>query len=103
MLAEVRATAVNQDGRSAGLSAPSGDAQVRLFRRAMTQAGIRPEDVGMVEGHGTGTRLGDRTELRSLARTSASTRRPARSAADLRCNTNIAAPSAHTVPLACAL
>lgn len=69
VVAEVRATAVNQDGRSAGLSAPSGDAQVRLFRRAMTQAGIRPEQVGMVEGHGTGTRLGDRTELRSLAQT----------------------------------
>ncbi|MGZ4576512.1 MAG: beta-ketoacyl [acyl carrier protein] synthase domain-containing protein [Mycobacterium sp.] len=69
VVAEVRATAVNQDGRSAGLSAPSGDAQVRLFRRAMTQAGIRPEEVGMVEGHGTGTRLGDRTELRSLAQT----------------------------------
>ncbi|GAA4297197.1 polyketide synthase [Mycobacterium paraffinicum] len=69
VVAEVRATAVNQDGRSAGLSAPSGDAQVRLFRRAMTQAGIRPDEVGMVEGHGTGTRLGDRTELRSLAQT----------------------------------
>ncbi|ORB76014.1 polyketide synthase [Mycobacterium scrofulaceum] len=69
VVAEVRATAVNQDGRSAGLSAPSGEAQVRLFRRAMTQAGIRPEEVGMVEGHGTGTRLGDRTELRSLAQT----------------------------------
>lgn len=69
VIAEVRATAVNQDGRSVGLSAPSGDAQVRLFRRAMTQAGIRPEEVGMVEGHGTGTRLGDRTELRSLAQT----------------------------------
>ncbi|WP_102417735.1 MULTISPECIES: polyketide synthase [unclassified Mycobacterium] len=69
VVAEVRATAVNQDGRSAGLSAPSGDAQVRLFRRAMAQAGIGPGDVGMVEGHGTGTRLGDRTELRSLAHT----------------------------------
>src|SRR6202012_1672651 len=32
-------------------------------------AGIKPEEVGMVEGHGTGTRLGDRTELRSLAQT----------------------------------
>ncbi|OBH96606.1 polyketide synthase [Mycobacterium sp. E2733] len=69
VIAEVRATAVNQDGRSAGLSAPSGDAQVRLFRRAMAHAGIRPEEVAMVEGHGTGTRLGDRTELRSLAQT----------------------------------
>ncbi len=69
VVAEVRATAVNQDGRSAGLSAPSGDAQVRLFRRALVRAGIRPEEVGLVEGHGTGTRLGDRTELRSLAQT----------------------------------
>ena len=69
VVAEVRASAVNQDGRSAGLSAPSGDAQVRLFRRAMTEAAIRPEEVGMVEGHGTGTRLGDRTELQSLAQT----------------------------------
>lgn len=69
IVAEVRATTVNQDGRSARLSAPSGDAQMRLFRRAIAEAGIRPEDVGMVEGHGTGTRLGDRTELRSLAQT----------------------------------
>jgi mycobactin polyketide synthetase MbtC len=69
ILAEVRATAVNQDGRSAGLSAPSEEAQIRLFRRAISQAQIKPEDVGMVEGHGTGTRLGDRTELRSLAQT----------------------------------
>ena len=69
IVAEVRASAVNQDGRSAGLSAPSGVAQVRLFQRAITQAGIRPEEVGMVEGHGTGTRLGDRTELQSLAQT----------------------------------
>src|ERR1700754_2521308 len=69
IVAEVRASAVNQDGRSAGLSAPSGDAQIRLFQRAIAQAGLRPEEVGMIEGHGTGTRLGDRTELQSLART----------------------------------
>jgi mycobactin polyketide synthetase MbtC len=69
IMAEVCATAVNQDGRSAGLSAPSGDAQIRLFRRAINQAGIQPDEVGMVEGHGTGTQLGDRTELRSLAQT----------------------------------
>jgi len=69
ILAEVRASAVNQDGRSAGLTAPSGAAQSRLFRRAVAQANIRPEEVGMVEGHGTGTRLGDGTELRSLSET----------------------------------
>lgn len=69
VLAEIRASAVNQDGRSTGLTAPSGAAQIRLFRRALAQAGVRPDQVGMVEGHGTGTRLGDRTELRSLAET----------------------------------
>ncbi|MGH3597052.1 MAG: polyketide synthase, partial [Mycobacterium sp.] len=69
IIGEVRASAVNQDGRSAGLSAPSGAAQARLFRRAMTQAGLGPQDVAMVEGHGTGTRIGDRTELHSLSKT----------------------------------
>lgn len=67
ILAEISATAVNQDGRSAGLSAPSAGAQSKLFRRALGQAGLRPEEVGMLEGHGTGTKLGDRTELSSLA------------------------------------
>lgn len=69
ILAEVRATCINQDGRSTGLTAPNGAAQERLFRRAIEQSGVRPADVGMIEGHGTGTRLGDRTELRSLAAT----------------------------------
>ncbi|ORV80980.1 beta-ketoacyl synthase [Mycobacterium interjectum] len=67
ILAEVRASCLNSDGRSAGLMAPSGDAQLRLFRRALAQAGIGPADVGMIEGHATGTRLGDRTELLSMA------------------------------------
>jgi mycobactin polyketide synthetase MbtC len=73
ILAEVRATCVNQDGRTIGLTAPSGQAQTRLFQRAIGAAGVRPGDVGMIEGHGTGTRLGDRTELRSLAQTYGST------------------------------
>ncbi len=67
--AEVLATKVNQDGRSTGLTAPSGAAQAALFRNALRTAGVRPERVGMIEGHGTGTRLGDRTELQSLAKT----------------------------------
>jgi len=60
---------VNQDGRSTSLVAPNGPAQVRLFGRALQAAGVQPQQVGMVEGHGTGTRLGDRTELRALATT----------------------------------
>ncbi|OMC39147.1 beta-ketoacyl synthase [Mycobacterium sp. IS-2888] len=67
ILAEVRASCVNSDGRSNGLMAPSGDAQLRLFRRAIAQAGVEPVEVGMIEGHATGTRVGDRTELLSMA------------------------------------
>jgi mycobactin polyketide synthetase MbtC len=66
ILAEVRASCLNSDGRSNGLTAPSRDAQLRLFRRALAHAGVEPTDVGMIEGHGTGTRLGDRTELLAL-------------------------------------
>lgn len=69
ILAEVLASCLNSDGRSAGLTAPREQAQARLFTRALRSAGLRPGEVGMVEGHGTGTRLGDRTELRSLAAT----------------------------------
>jgi mycobactin polyketide synthetase MbtC len=69
VLAEVRASCVNQDGRTTGLTAPSGSAQARLFQRAIDTAGVRPDEIGMVEGHGTGTKLGDRTELQSLAQT----------------------------------
>ncbi|MGE2723942.1 polyketide synthase [Mycolicibacterium pulveris] len=69
VLAELRATCLNQDGRSVGLTAPSGPAQARLFQRAIDRSGARPEDIGMIEGHGTATRLGDRTELISLSQT----------------------------------
>ena len=69
ILAELLSSVVNQDGRSVGLTAPSGAAQERLFRRAMERAGVGPDDIDVIEGHGTGTRLGDRTELNSLART----------------------------------
>ncbi|HET6731861.1 polyketide synthase [Mycobacterium sp.] len=69
VLAEVRASGLNQDGRSTGLTAPSGSAQAQLFRRVLEAAGARPEHIGMIEGHGTGTKLGDRTELQSLAQT----------------------------------
>ncbi|MCV7433207.1 beta-ketoacyl [acyl carrier protein] synthase domain-containing protein [Mycolicibacterium bacteremicum] len=76
VLAEVLATGVNSDGRTVGLTAPSGTAQERLFTRALQRAGVRPDDVGMVEGHGTATRLGDRTELRALVKTYGATTRP---------------------------
>jgi acyl transferase domain-containing protein len=67
ILAVVRGGAVNQDGRSAGITAPNGAAQVDVFRKALAAARVRPEQVGFIETHGTGTRLGDPIEAEALA------------------------------------
>ncbi|MGX7761381.1 type I polyketide synthase [Streptomyces angustmyceticus] len=69
VLAVVRGSAVNQDGASNGLTAPSGRAQERVVRQALAGAGLGPGDVDVVEGHGTGTRLGDPIEVGALVET----------------------------------
>ncbi|GAA1949559.1 beta-ketoacyl synthase N-terminal-like domain-containing protein [Amycolatopsis minnesotensis] len=66
VLAVVRGTAANSDGRSNGLTAPNPEAQENLLRTACRQAGIAPADVAYVEAHGTGTLLGDPIEARAL-------------------------------------
>jgi acyl transferase domain-containing protein/NADPH:quinone reductase-like Zn-dependent oxidoreductase/acyl carrier protein len=66
VLAVVRACAVNQDGRSQGLTAPSADAQRALFREAIDKAGIDPGSLGLIETHGAGTPVGDPIEFDSL-------------------------------------
>ncbi|MEZ4449702.1 MAG: beta-ketoacyl synthase N-terminal-like domain-containing protein [Nannocystaceae bacterium] len=67
ILAIVRGTAVNQDGRSNGLTAPSGPAQQAVLRQALADGGLDPASVSFVECHGTGTPLGDPIEVQALA------------------------------------
>ncbi|WP_410633170.1 beta-ketoacyl synthase N-terminal-like domain-containing protein [Amycolatopsis sp. cmx-4-83] len=64
VLALVRGSAVNSDGRSNGLTAPNPEAQAALLRDAY--AGIDPSTVDYVEAHGTGTPLGDPLEAGAL-------------------------------------
>lgn len=63
---EVLASRLNQDGHTTGLLTPSEAAQQRLFRHTLADADLHPGQIGMIEGHGTGTRVGDPVELRSL-------------------------------------
>jgi len=66
ILAVVRGSAVNHDGRSAGLTAPSSHAQAALLKEAYRNAGVALDEVGMIEAHGTGTSLGDPIEMEAL-------------------------------------
>ncbi|ONI79961.1 hypothetical protein ALI144C_24915 [Actinosynnema sp. ALI-1.44] len=64
--AVIRGSAVNSDGRSAGLTVPNPAAQSDLLRHALADAGAQADDVGFVETHGTGTALGDPLEFEAL-------------------------------------
>jgi amino acid adenylation domain-containing protein len=64
--AVIRGAAINQDGRTNGLTAPSRHAQEAVLRTAYGAAGIAPGRVQYVEAHGTGTPLGDPIEALAL-------------------------------------
>ncbi len=64
--AVIEGIAGSSDGRSLGLTAPRPEGQRRALERAYARAGVPPSAVGLLEAHGTGTVVGDRTELATL-------------------------------------
>ncbi|MFJ7416074.1 SDR family NAD(P)-dependent oxidoreductase [Streptomyces sp. NPDC098077] len=67
--AVIRGSAVNNDGRAkAGFSAPSIEGQSRVIHAALEASGVPAESIGLLEGHGTGTLVGDPIEVRGLIR-----------------------------------
>lgn len=67
IIALIRGSAVNNDGRSSGsLGTPGVAGQSDMLRKAYDNAGVSPQTVHYVEAHGTGTRAGDPVELQAL-------------------------------------
>jgi len=64
--AVLRGTACNNDGKGDGPMSPRGDGQEAVIASAWEDAQVGPRDIGYVETHGTGTTVGDRTELNAL-------------------------------------
>ncbi|KFA71898.1 hypothetical protein S40288_09521 [Stachybotrys chartarum IBT 40288] len=65
--AVIRASALNQDGKTPTITTPSQQAQETLMRTCYKQAGLDLGETGYVEAHGTGTPTGDLIELRAIA------------------------------------
>ncbi|MFG1951941.1 SDR family NAD(P)-dependent oxidoreductase [Micromonospora sp. NPDC048830] len=66
--AVIKGVGSSSDGRALGLTAPRAEGQRRALDRAYARSGISPRQVGLIEAHGTGTIVGDRTELETLTR-----------------------------------
>ncbi len=64
----LKAVGMSSDGRAVGMLAPRVEGEELAMRRAYELAGIAPKTVSLVEGHGTGTLVGDAIELQGLGR-----------------------------------
>lgn len=62
----IRGSAINQDGNSAGITAPNPEAQEEVIIDAWKNAGIDPTTISYIECHGTGTKLGDPIEIAGI-------------------------------------
>ncbi|KAG6010455.1 Type I Iterative PKS [Claviceps maximensis] len=72
--AVIRGSSVNQDGRTAGITLPSKEAQVANIRSVYANAGLDFGQTAYVECHGTGTQAGDWRELKAISETLAADR-----------------------------
>ncbi|MBI9090532.1 MAG: SDR family NAD(P)-dependent oxidoreductase [Desulfobacterium sp.] len=58
---------ISSDGGGTGLTAPSAQGQARALKAAYDRAPYGIHDLNFIEGHGTGTTVGDRVELEAIS------------------------------------
>ncbi|MFC5288226.1 SDR family NAD(P)-dependent oxidoreductase [Actinokineospora guangxiensis] len=73
----IRGAAVNHGGRGSALPVPRSGAQVEVVRAALADAGVEPDDITLLETHGTATQLGDPIEISALTEVFAGRETPA--------------------------
>lgn len=66
--AVIKGSSMNSDGKTNGITAPSGAAQAELIKDAWKNAGIDPETITYIETHGTATKLGDPIEVEGISK-----------------------------------
>ncbi|HRD70290.1 MAG TPA: SDR family NAD(P)-dependent oxidoreductase [Legionella sp.] len=66
IVAVIKASSIDHDGRSSGLTVPNGQAQQRLIRQTLEKSGLKSSDIHYIECHGTGTTLGDPIEVNAI-------------------------------------
>ena len=92
--ARLLGSAVRQDGRSASLTAPNGQAQQGLLAAALQDAGASADALVLNEAHGTGTALGDPIEAGSLVAAVLSAREEPLALGGVKANIGHAEPAA---------
>jgi len=65
--AVIKGSFSNQDGTSAGITAPNPAAQTEVIIKAWENAKVKPESISYIETHGTGTKLGDPIEIKGIS------------------------------------
>ncbi|KAI9691654.1 MAG: Type I Iterative PKS [Bathelium mastoideum] len=67
ILGVILGTATNHSSEAVSMTQPHGPTQEALYRKILRNTGVQPCDVSYVEMHGTGTQVGDGTEMKSIS------------------------------------